>query len=419
MESQTISAFRPVPRTGVIYVNTEAAARGFHRGHPDWCNLGQGQPETGALEGAPPRAEAVSIHPDDQEYAPVAGLWELREAVAHLYNVLYRSEKSSKYTAENVAICPGGRAALTRACTALGRINLGHFLPDYTAYEELLDTFRRFNPIPILLERSRAYAFTAEELGREIEGRGLGALLLSNPCNPTGRTVQGEELARWVDVLRRLDCALLSDEFYGSYVWQDLFEGQSISAAEYVDDVDKDPIIVFNGLTKNWRYPGWRVSWAVGPRSVIDAITSAGSFLDGGGSRPLQRAAVDLLEPERVRQEMVALQRCFVSKRQVMLERLQAMGVRFDLEPQGSFYAWGDVGALPAPLNTGMGFFRAALDRQVIVVPGEFFDVNPGKRRQGRQGRFENHVRFSFGPEQAVLDEGLSRLEQMVEAAKR
>ena len=141
--------------------------------------------------------------------------------------------------------------------------------------------------------------------------------------------------------------------------------------------------------------------------------------MDGGGSRPLQRAAVDLLEPERVRQEMVALQRCFVSKRQVMLERLQAMGVRFDLEPQGSFYAWGDVGALPAPLNTGMGFFRAALDRQVIVVPGEFFDVNPGKRRQGRQGRFENHVRFSFGPERAVLDEGLSRLEQMVEAAKR
>ena len=66
-----------------------------------------------------------------------------------------------------------------------------------------------------------------------------------------------------------------------------------------------------------------------------------------------------------------------------------------------------------------MGFFRAALDRQVIVVPGEFFDVNPGKRRQGRQGRFENHVRFSFGPEQAVLNEGLSRLEQMVEAAKR
>jgi len=413
-----ISAFRPVPRTGVIFVNTEAAARGFRRGHADWCNLGQGQPETGELAGAPPRAEAVQIHPDDQEYAPIAGLYELREAVANLYNVFFRDGKASKYTADNVAICPGGRAALTRCCTALGRINLGHFLPDYTAYEELLDTFRRFNPIPILLERERGYAFGPNELAREIEGRGLGALLLSNPCNPTGRVIQGDELKGWVDTARTLDCALLSDEFYGSYVWQGIHQGDSVSAARFVDDVNSDPVVLFNGLTKNWRYPGWRVSWAVGPESVISAITSAGSFLDGGGSRPLQRAAVELLEPERVRQEMAALQACFSAKRTTMLARLRDLGVRFDREPEGSFYAWGDVGDLPAPLNTGMGFFRAALEHRVIVVPGEFFDVNPGKRRAGRHGRFENHVRFSFGPEQAVLDEGMARLEAMVAACR-
>ena len=35
-------------------------------------------------------------------------------------------------------------------------------------------------------------------------------------------------------------------------------------------------------------------------------------------------------------------------------------------------------------LNDGMGFFKAALEKKVIVVPGEFFDVNPGKRRAGR-----------------------------------
>ena len=43
---------------------------------------------------------------------------------------------------------------------------------------------------------------------------------------------------------------------------------------------------------------------------------------------------------------------------------------------------------MPAPLNDGMGLFRAALTKKVIVVPGEFFDVNPGKRRQGRASRF-------------------------------
>ena len=54
-----------------------------------------------------------------------------------------------------------------------------------------------------------------------------------------------------------------------------------------------------------------------------------------------------------------------------------------------------------------MGFFRAALDEKVIVVPGEFFDVNPGKRRPQRASRFRHHVRFSFGPARRVLDAAL------------
>ncbi len=129
----------------------------------------------------------MSIAVDDQEYAPVAGLWELREAVADLYNQLYRRGQGSKYSAENVAVTSGGRASLTRAAAALGNINLGHFLPDYTAYEELLEIFRNFTAIPILLEADRGYAFPVDALAAEIQGRGLGAILLSNPCNPPAR----------------------------------------------------------------------------------------------------------------------------------------------------------------------------------------------------------------------------------------
>jgi aspartate/methionine/tyrosine aminotransferase len=61
-----------------------------------------------------------------------------------------------------------------------------------------------------------------------------------------------------------------------------------------------------------------------------------------------------------------------------------------------------------------MGFFRAALDERVIVVPGEFFDVNPGKRRQGRASRFKSHVRFSFGPSLDVLGQALDRIEALL-----
>ena len=186
-----IPAFRPVPFTGVIFVMAEAGQRGYRYGHPDWCNLGQGQPETGPLPGAPPRMHRIEIGVDDQDYAPVPGIWELRRAVAELYNGLYRQGKRSQYTERNVCICGGGRASLTRAVAALGQVNLGHFLPDYTAYEELLDIFRRFTPIPILLDSERGYDFSLNELRREVSGRGLGALLLSNPCNPTGKAITG------------------------------------------------------------------------------------------------------------------------------------------------------------------------------------------------------------------------------------
>src|SRR4051794_20330252 len=113
-EAPAISAFREVPRTGVIFVTTEARKRGFEPSSDDWCNLGQGMPEADLLPGGPPRLGAVAIDPADQEYAPVAGIWELREAVAGLYNQLFRRGMPSKYSADNVAISGGGRTALTR-----------------------------------------------------------------------------------------------------------------------------------------------------------------------------------------------------------------------------------------------------------------------------------------------------------------
>jgi hypothetical protein len=415
-----ISAFRPVPRTGVIFVTTEATRRGFSPADPDWCNLGQGMPETGELAGAPPRHQAVTIASDDQEYAPVAGLWELREQVASFYNRAYRRGMKSQYSAENVAICGGGRTSLTRAAAALGQVNLGHFLPDYTAYEELLDIFRLFSPIPILLEPERGYEFSPADLRKEIMGRGLLAILVSNPCNPTGKLVSGDDLADWVRVARDLDCSLLLDEFYSHYVWRKSGSEPDwmVSAARYVEDVDRDPVILFDGLTKNWRYPGWRVTWTVGPRSVIDAVTSAGSFLDGGGSKPLQRAAIDLVTPEHATLETAAIRAAFARKRELMLTRVRELGMSLDREPDGTFYLWVKVDGLPASISDGMAFFRAALERKVITVPGEFFDVNPGKRRAGRVSRFRRHVRLSFGPSEDNVAKAMDRLAAMVAEAK-
>ena len=71
---------------------------------------------------------------------------------------------------------------------------------------------------------------------------------------------------------------------------------------------------------------------------------------------------------------------------------------------------------LPEHLRTGTEFFRHALEHGLIVVPGRFFDINPGQRRPDRPSRFQRFARFSFGPELDVVERGLEKLAAMLRA---
>ncbi len=406
-----IPGFRQVPRTGVIYVMHEAEKHGFVYGHPDWANLGQGSPESGDLPGAPPRVSELRLTPAQHAYGPVEGWKPLREKVAEFYNRMYRQGKSSQYTYRNVCIAGGGRTALTRLAASIAPCNIGHFIPDYTAYEELLSNFRSFIPIPILLDKSIGYRITPQALEEEVSGRGLRLVLVSNPCNPTGQVVEGEELREWVEVGRRNACTFVFDEFYSRFLYTT--EGaHTVSAAAYVDDVETDPVIVVDGLTKNWRYPGWRLSWTLGPSKVVEALASAGSFLDGGANHPVQEQALKLLEPETALVEGEAIAHTFRAKRDFVVSRLHGIGIVPASQPQGAFYIWADLSGLPEPLQKGTSLFKEGLIEKVITVPGVFFDVNPGRRRP--TSRFANLCRISYGPPMPQLELGMDALERVI-----
>lgn len=420
MINKSVPGFREVPKTGVIYVMQKAGELGFTYDNPEWSNLGQGSPETGDMENAPPRIYDISIDPHNQEYSPVAGMTELREKVAQFYNQIYRQDKESKYTYENVCIAGGGRQALTRIASSLDNVNVGHLIPDYTAYEELLSVFKGFNTIPILLKSQKDYKLLAEDLKSNIMGLGLSAVLISNPCNPTGQVIRDDELKKWVGIASECSCTLIFDEFYSHYIYKkDPDEKfKMVSATEFVEDVNADPVIIVDGLTKNWRYPGWRISWIIGPKSVIEAVSSAGSFLDGGANNPFQKSVLPLLEPEFAIRETIAIQNNFLKKRDYMMDRLNKMGIIIETPPEGTFYFWANLSNLPDPLNNGMNFFQEGLKHKFITVPGIFFDVNPGKRRAFVNAHYQNYCRISFGPELSKLTTGLDAMEKMIESFK-
>lgn len=414
MSDIKIPGFKDVPQTGVIYVMHKAIEKGYKPFDNAWSNLGQGAPETGAIAGSSERMTAIKIEPAHCEYSHVAGLKELRQKVADLYNYLYRQDKASKYTWENVSIAGGGRIALARVAASLGNINLGHVIPDYTAYEELLSVFHSFVPIPILSDPAFKYQMLPERLQNEIIGRGLKALLMSNPCNPTGQVVAGENLKEIINIAREYQSTLIFDEFYSHYIYSidNTSQPKFVSAAEYIKDVEKDPVVIIDGITKNWRYPGLRISWTLAPKAVIKTITSAGSFLDGGASHPVQNKILSILEPEKIIQDAQALQKCFRQKRDYTVAKLRSFGIEIEAEPQGTFYIWAKLSNLPAPLNDGFKFFTACLDEKVITVPGAFFDINPEKRRA--YSRFNQYTRISFGVDMDELERGLAGIARVI-----
>ena len=173
-------------------------------------------------------------------------------------------------------------------------------------------------------------------------------------------------------------------------------------------------MLIIDGLTKRFRLPGWRVAWIVGPKEFINAIGSCGSYLDGGTNVPFQEAAVPMLEPTKVRNEMKALQTHFKEKRDYVIGRLREIGFRITNVPNSTFYIWLDLSGLPEAIGDGLNFFNACLQEKVIVVPGIFFDLNPAKRRDLFDSPCHHFVRLSYGPKMETLKMGLDGIERVV-----
>ncbi|RDW65028.1 hypothetical protein BP6252_10679 [Coleophoma cylindrospora] len=403
--------------TGVVWCTERAIEQGFGEEPEKWANLGQGAPEVeDGIEGSFKRPTEIDITNAGREYGPTAGIKPLRAAVANLYNAHHRVGKTSQYSWENVCIVPGGRAGLIRIAAVLNNAYLGFFIPDYTAYNEMLSLFKNFAAIPSPLSESDGYHINPDKIAEEI-ARGTSVILTSNPRNPTGKVVKNPELAEIQDICRDR-ATLVMDEFYCGYNYTSECDGTVISAAENVDDVDEDDVLIIDGLTKRFRLPGWRIAWIVGPKEFIKAIGSCGSYLDGGAAVPFQEAAVEMLEPNKVKVEMKALQTHFKEKRDYVIGRLREMGFKIKTVPDSTFYIWLDLEGLPFAISDGLNFFQACLEEKVIVVPGIFFDLNPSKRRDLFDSPCHHFVRFSYGPKLETLKMGLDGIERVIKKFK-
>ncbi|WP_289569007.1 pyridoxal phosphate-dependent aminotransferase [Parasutterella secunda] len=415
--SKDFPMVRYVPYMGVIWTVNEASKLGFYNGHPDWCNVGQGQPEVGTIDGAPDRIESLKLQPSDAAYGPVGGTLEVREAIADWVNRTYR-KGMSQYTAENVSFACGGRLALTRLYSIFkDGARIAYKNPDYTAYEDYLYPLRHnCELIELRAEEKDGFTVPVERFENFMHDVRPNAFVFSNPCNPTGQVIKDEAMDRYIEAARKENCLLGADEFYATFSYNE--DGspaeKAVSALPYVKDINRDPVIVFDGLTKGFRYPGWRAGWAIGPKYLIEMINRAASAVDGGPSTMVQRGVIEELAEGHAEAELLATRKEFAVKRKMMMKGLAELGIHTPAnQPLGTFYLWASIENLPGKLSDADYFFHACLQKKVITVPGHFFDVRPFRVRPTNEP-YRHWVRFSYGPNRQTIKTALERIAQVI-----
>lgn len=115
----------------------------------------------------------------------------------------------------------------------VGEVYVGYQLPEYTAYDQMLSVFRRLVPIPSALSSADNYKLHIDKLKENIDQMGLSVIFASNPRNPTGQAIEGEELKELVEVGRHGQTVVL-DEFYSWYNLDGKL-GESLSGAQYIE----------------------------------------------------------------------------------------------------------------------------------------------------------------------------------------
>lgn len=227
------------------------------------------------------------------------------------------------------------------------------------------------------------------------------AIFVASPGNPTGWMMTREEQKTLLDFARKRGIAIISDEVYGTLVYDGARHAPSfLEIAE-----DDDPVFVINSFSKPWAMTGWRIGWLVHPRSLDDQMNVISVANNTGATTFAQYGAVAALSPrgEAFRAEM--LERCRNGREVVQRFIDRQNRIRW-MRPEGAFYGFLHIDGMKNSLEFAKDLVRRA---RVGVAPGSAFGAS-------NDARVQSYIRICFAQNPARLEEGLSRIEKAVAA---
>lgn len=330
-------------------------------------NLSIGQPDFDVPE--PVKAAAIeAINKGKNGYSPTQGIGPLREKLLARAKQEYGDDR-------DLFVTSGTSGGLVLAMLALA--NPGDevivFDPFFVMYPSLvkltgakmvsIDTYPDFR---IDVDRVRA-AITPR----------TKAILFNSPANPTGVTATEAEVRDLAKLAAEKNVALVSDEIYRAFVYDRPF----VSPAKF-----NPQTIVIDGFSKGYGMTGWRLGFAHGPPEVIQAMAKLQQYTFVCAPQPFQWAGVAALDVD-----MTPHTDDYRKKRDRLVAGLKDL---YEIAtPDGAFYAYPK-----APWGTGTEFVAAAIERELLIIPGGIFSAR------------DTHFRISYAAPDAVIDRGIEVL---------
>jgi aspartate aminotransferase len=354
----------------------------------DVCSFSAGEPDFDTPEHVKAAAKKA-LDEGKTKYGPEAGEPKLREAIARKL----KNDNSLDYKAENVMVTNGGKHSLFNLILAL--IEPGDEViipaPYWVSYPEMV-TIAGGKSIIVNTEASTGYKITPEELRKSITPQ-TKLFVLNSPSNPTGMVYTPDEIKALAEVVVDADILVVSDEIYEKILYDGI---KHVSIGSLGEEIFKRTIIS-NGFAKGYSMTGWRLGYLAGSKEIIKAASTIQGHSTSNVCTFAQYGAIAALEGSQDCVEEMRL--AFAKRREVMLERLNAIPGLNCPKPDGAFYMFPDISKTKLK---SLEFCDALLEKErVAVIPGIAFGA-------------DDNIRISYATDLPTIEKGMDRLEKFV-----
>ncbi len=220
------------------------------------------------------------------QYAPMPGVPELRQAIAHKVRSAYGIEYDWQ---DEINITAGATQALNTAITAFVKDNdeVIIFEPAYDSYAPSVKACGGL--VKHVSLKAPDFRIDWDEVARYICNR-TRMIIINSPHNPTGTLIDGYDLQRLDNLTRDSDIIVLSDEVYEHLI----FEGKKhYSACELPDLLSRSLIV--GSFGKTFHATGWKTGFVLAPANLMAEYRKLHQFVVFASNTPIQYAIADFL----------------------------------------------------------------------------------------------------------------------------